>query len=44
MIKKQTKYDPKIVLLDEEKLKAKKIARLQKEAEKLVCRVERLVA
>jgi transposase len=44
MIKKQTKYDPKIVVMDEEKLKAKKIARLQKEAEKLGCRIEHLVA
>ena len=44
MIKKQTKYDPKIIVMDEEKIKAKKIARLQKEAEKLGCRVEPLVA
>ena len=44
MAKKQTKYNPKIVVLDEEKLRAKKIARLQKEAEKLGCRIERLVA
>jgi len=44
MLKKQTKYDPKIVVMDEEKLKAKKIARLQKEAEKLGCRVERVAA
>ena len=44
MVKKQTSYDPKIVVLDEEKIKAKKIARLQKEAQKLGCRVERLVA
>lgn len=44
MIKKQTKYNPKIVVLDEEKLRVKKIARLQKEAEKLGCRIERLAA
>ena len=44
MVKKQTSYDPKIVVLDEEKIKAKKIARLQKEAQKLGCRVERVVA
>jgi transposase len=44
MVKKQTKYDPKIVVLDEEKIREKKIARLQKEASKLGCRIERLVA
>lgn len=44
MVKKQTMYDPKIVVLNEEKIKAKKIARLQKEAQKLGCRVETLVA
>lgn len=44
MVKKQTGYDPKIVVIDEEKNKARKIARLQKEAEKLGCRVETLVA
>lgn len=44
MVKKQTKYDPKIVVLDEEKIRAKKIVRLQKEAEKLGCRIELLVA
>ena len=44
MVKRQTKYDPKIVILDEEKLRAKRIARLQKEAEKLGCRIERLAA
>jgi transposase len=44
MIKKQTKYDPKIVVMDEERLRAKKIARLKKEAEKLGCRIEYLVA
>ena len=44
MVKKQTKYNPKIVVLDEEKIRAKKIARLQKEAEQLGCKLERLVA
>jgi transposase len=44
MVKKQTKYDRKIVVLDEEKLRAKKIARLQKEAEKLGCRLEHVAA
>ena len=40
MVKKQTAYNPKIVALDEEKIKAKKIARLQKEAEKLGCTLQ----
>lgn len=44
MVKKQTSYDPKKTVLDEEKLKAKKIARLRKEAEKLGCRIESLAA
>lgn len=44
MVKKQTKYDPKIIVMDEEKLRAKKIARLQKEAEKLGCRLETIAA
>lgn len=44
MIKKQTAYDPKIVALDEEKLKQRKIARLQKDAEKLGCKIEILAA
>ena len=39
MIKKKTSYDPKIVALDQEQIKARKIARLQKEAEKLGCRL-----
>ena len=38
-IKKKTSYDPKIVALDQEQIKARKIARLQKEAEKLGCRL-----
>lgn len=44
MVKKQTKYDPKIVVINEEKLRAKKIARLQKEAEKLGCKLETIAA
>lgn len=44
MVKKQTGYDPKIVALDEEQIRKKKIARLQKEAEKLGCKVEYLAA
>lgn len=40
MVKKQTHYDPKKVVIDEEKLRARKISRLQKEAEKLGCRLE----
>ena len=44
MVKKQTKYNPKIVVLDEEKIRVKKIARLQKEAEKLGCRIENVAA
>lgn len=40
MVKKQTSYDPKKVVLDEEKLRARKIARLKKEAEKLGCKLE----
>ncbi len=44
MLKKQTAYDSKIVVLDEAKIKARKITRLQKEAEKLGCRIEILAA
>ena len=44
MVKKQTSYDPKIVVLDEEKIRMKKIARLKKEAEKLGCKVEVIAA
>jgi transposase len=43
MIKKQTSYNPKIIAIDEEKIKARKIARLQKEAHKLGYRVECLI-
>ena len=42
MVKKQSCYSPRIVVLDEQKLMAKKIARLQKEAQKLGCRLEML--
>lgn len=44
MVRKQTGYDPKIVVIDEDKLRAKKIARLQKEAEKLGCKVDLIAA
>ena len=44
MVKKQTTYDPKMVALDEAKIRARKIARLQKEAEKLGCRIDILAA
>ncbi len=40
MIKKQTRYDSKIVAPDEDKIKAHKIARLRKEAQKLGCTLE----
>jgi len=35
MVRKKTVYDPKLVALDQEQVKAKKISRLKKEAEKL---------
>lgn len=44
MVKKQTAYDPKMVVIDEEKSRARKMARLQKEAEKMGCRLEVLAA
>lgn len=44
MIKKQTAYDQKQVVLNEERIRARKLARLQKEAEQLGCRVEILTA
>jgi transposase len=40
MLTNKTSYDPAKVAIDEEKQKAQKIARLQKEAEKLGCRLE----
>ena len=44
MVKKKMSYDPKIVALDQEQIKARKIARLQKEAEKLGCSLNIKVA
>ena len=44
MVKNQTNYNPKIVAIDEETIKRRKIARLQKEAEKLGCKLEILAA
>lgn len=44
LVKNQTPYDPKIVVMDEEKRKARKIARLRKEAEKIGCKLEVLSA
>jgi transposase len=44
MVKKKIKYDPKIVALDQEQIKARKIARLQKEAEKLGCTISIVAA
>jgi len=37
MVRKKISHDPKIVALDQEQIKARKIARLRKEAEKLGC-------
>ncbi|MBC8052078.1 MAG: IS110 family transposase [Sphingobacteriaceae bacterium] len=39
MVSKKTSYDPKLVALDQEQVKARKIARLKKEAEKLGCTI-----
>lgn len=44
MVKKKMKYDPKIVALDQEQVRARKIARLQKEAEKMGCTLHVKVA
>lgn len=44
MVKKKTKYDPKLVALDQEQIKARKIARLKKEAEKLGCTINLVAA
>jgi hypothetical protein len=44
MLKNQTGYDRNKIIIDEEKLKARKIARLKREAEKLGCRIESLIA
>jgi len=40
MVKKQTAYNPKIVVMDADKINEQKIARLRKEAKKLGCRIE----
>jgi hypothetical protein len=40
MLRRKTAYDPKIVVTDEDKLRAKRFERLKKEAEKLGCRVD----
>lgn len=39
MVSKQTKYDPKMVVLDEEKIRERKLARLNREATKLGAKV-----
>lgn len=44
MVKKRTVYDPKLVALDEAKIKERKLVRLQKEAEKLGCKLEIVAA
>lgn len=44
MVKNQVAYDPKIVALDEAKLKAQKIARLRRQAEKMGYKIEVLAA
>lgn len=44
MVKKKTHYNPKMVALDLEQIKAKKIERLKKEAEKLGCSLNVLSA
>jgi transposase len=40
MLRRKTAYDPKIVVINEEKIKAKRIERLRKEAEKLGCKLD----
>jgi transposase len=44
MVSKKTAYDPKLAALDQEQIKARKIARLTKEAEKLGCTVNMVAA
>lgn len=44
MVRKKISYDPKIVALDQDQIKARKIARLKKEAEKLGCTLHIKVA
>jgi transposase len=40
MMRRKTPYDPKVVVVNEEKIRAKRIERLRKEAEKLGCRLD----
>lgn len=44
MVRKKISYDPKVVALDQEQIKARKIARLKKEAEKLGCKIDVVAA
>jgi len=44
MVSKKTAYDPKLVALDQEQVKARKTARLKKQAEKLGCTVNMVAA
>lgn len=44
MVKKKCSYDPKLVALDQEQIRARKIARLKKEAEKLGCKIDIIAA
>lgn len=44
MVKNKTKYDPTKIGLDQDQIKAKKLARLQKEAEKLGCVIKKVAA
>lgn len=44
MVKKKCSYDPKLVTLDQDQIKARKIARLRKEAEKLGCKIDVVAA
>lgn len=44
MVKKKTKYNAKLVALNPEQIKARRIARLQKEAEKLGCTINIIAA
>jgi transposase len=44
MIKKQTTYNPKLVVINEEKTRARRIEHLKKEAEKLGCILEIVAA
>jgi len=44
MVKNKTKYDPTKIGLDQEQMNARKIARLQREAEKLGCTLKKVAA